>query len=130
MGKNKNNCIMTKLTAKFKLPELQTKTVWVGMYGGHYSAIVFFSEQPVITETTCYDNRKIIIGCMSLVTFEELYPDNNLIEAFKAKSPYGTTVLYPNETEVDVTYKMELTSLFNENGDLYTIDCHLDGWIG
>jgi hypothetical protein len=34
------------LQAKLTLPELQTKKVWVGLYGGHYDVIVFFKEKP------------------------------------------------------------------------------------
>ena len=38
------------IKAKYTHPPMQTKKVWAGLYGGHYSIIVFFKEKPKTKE--------------------------------------------------------------------------------
>jgi hypothetical protein len=35
------------LVAKIKIPSIEVRTVWAGIYGGHYDVIGFFSSKPV-----------------------------------------------------------------------------------
>ena len=46
------------IKAKYTHPPMETKTVWAGLYGGHYDIIVFFKEKPTPSE----DEHNIIDG--------------------------------------------------------------------
>ena len=117
------------LQAKLTLPELQTKKVWVGLYGGHYDVIVFFKEKPTpfedSTETEIWyemgDNMEIAIGSMCLGQFYELYPNVD-IKAYTQEDGR------PLDIEIPEVFEMEITTIFDKNGFMETIQHHEDGW--
>ena len=115
------------IIAKLKMPTLQTKKVWYGLYGGHYSCIVFFSEKPKISDEPYYlphiidgyfydllDNEYVIIGCMWLEQFNELYPE--------------AVVGLPTHIHITEVFEMELECFFNDNGRITSYDFHADGY--
>jgi len=106
------------------MPKLETKTVWVGIYGGHYDAIVFFNKKPKLSKETighsnirfydCLDNRDLIIGCMWYGDFKELFPDANLGEA--------------KDIEIPEVFKLKLRTYW-EDDKLKQINFNADGWV-
>lgn len=102
--------------AKIKFPKLSTKTVWAGVYGGHYDQIVFFSKKPVKSKDynvnlyDCYDNKEIIIGDMGLGEFKELYPGADL-SAFLDQSGK------PKDIEVVEVFQIRLEAMYDEYGN-------------
>ncbi len=100
---------------------MQTKKVWAGLYGGHYSIIVFFKEKPKTKEETgstldygnydCYDNKDLIIGDMPLEHFLTVFPDANIEQ-------YLETM----DIEVEEVFEMEITTCFDKDG-------YMQGWV-
>ena len=97
------------------------------MYGGHYSCIVFFNEYPKMSDEPYYlrdiidghyfdllDNEKIIVGCMWLEEFNELYPD--------------AMVGLPKDIQVTEVFEMELEGYFDEDGKMTSHEFHADGY--
>jgi hypothetical protein len=106
--------------AKLVLPKLETRKVWAGMYGGHYSVIVFFKEKPKLSKKPfhlsniingkyydLYDNKALTIGAMWLPDFERLYPNANVGK--------------PTNIEITKVFQLELEGVYNEFGRLTTL---------
>lgn len=115
-------------TGKLTL-ELTTKTVWAGMYGGHYDVIVFFKTKPVVSQEQtrsgdniydCLENKDIVVGDMYLSDFREVYPDADLSNYLQDDRP--------KETEIIEVFRVKLTTLWDKYGKMVTIDCNADGW--
>ena len=91
------------------MPPMKTKTVWCGLYGGHYDVIIFFSKKPVLSQDIhrfagvkyydAYDNKKFIVGSMSLPEFIELYPDCKHLK--------------PTEIDIVEVFKIQLTTMWD-----------------
>lgn len=75
-------------TVKMKLPSIETRPVWIGSYGGHYTAIVIFHTKPNKVKkgwdsfkqseyniVDLLDNKHNIAACMWECDFRDLYPD-------------------------------------------------------
>jgi hypothetical protein len=118
---------MVMIKAKLKLPVLKTKTVWYGLYGGHYNCIVFFKTKPIKSDEPYYlpdvidgkyydllDNKDLIIGCMWLNDFNVLFP--------------GAKVGKPKGIEVLQVHQMELTTMLDEDDKMYTLNFRADGY--
>lgn len=109
-------------------PVLQTKTVWAGMYGGHYDVIVFFSKKPkkfslrelkkhyFIKDGNfpngyydCLHNDDLIIGDMNLSDFLDLF--NVDLSQYLENGR-------PKDTEIIEVFRLELTTVFDEHGQL------------
>lgn len=118
--------------AVMKMPKLETRKVWFGLYGGHYDVIVFFSEKPErIDDNTTRSalhpngyfcllaNEDVLAGAMWLGVFEEMFPDFDL-------GPY-TTNGRPRDIEVSEVFEMKLTAMWDGN-KLKGMECHADGW--
>lgn len=119
----KNKIKMIK--AKFTLPKLKTKKVWVGLYGGHYDVIVFFKEKPVLNDDEYYciiDNKGKALGSMSLTDFYTFYPDADMSACTREDGR-------PKDVEIYELFEMEITTAFDQWGDMHSIECDEDGWI-
>jgi hypothetical protein len=113
------------ITGTLKLPTLRTRTVWAGMYGGHYTGIVFFSKKPKLSnETTTMtqeryycvnENIELTVGSMWLPDFEELFPDAD-IEQYR-----------PTSTEITKVFKIKLTAVW-EDGLMKETTFRADGY--
>ena len=64
---------------------METKTVWAGLYGGHYDIIVFFKEEPTKKlehATMGFEffecDTDLIIGDMALCDFYKCFPNADL----------------------------------------------------
>lgn len=117
-------------SAKFTLPKMTTKRVFIGAYGGHYDAVVIFGEKPRPSADThniikrewydCLDNKESIIGCVELCEFERLFPGIDLAPILHRGRP----------REIEVTDIMEarLTACFDDYGKMSSFYFDLDGW--
>ena len=109
-------------------PKLQTKKVWAGIYGGHYSVIVFFSKKPKHSSRRslqklyhladgrhptgyydCLSNESLIIGDMGLDSFHQMFAVD--------LSQYLDDGC-PKDTEIVEVFQLELTAPFDEDGRL------------
>lgn len=107
-----------------------TKKVWAGMYGGHYSAIVFFLKLPFRSQDkdhggfngNWYDpgdsrNKDLVCGSMWLSDFKELYPDIDIGE--------------PKDIEITSLIQLELTTYWEIDHDMVRmreINTSVDGY--
>lgn len=119
----------TTKTAVYKQPKLTFKTVWAGIYGGHYDAIVFFKKKPKLSkgkenflthELKYYDmvdNKHLTCGAMWLGDFEELYPTVDIKEYYESR-----------ETEIVQVFKLKLQAAWDKYGELNTINLRADGY--
>jgi hypothetical protein len=121
------------IQATIKLPELQTKKLWAGMYGGHYDVIVFFKEKPTKTSkdehniidfdwVECIENKDIIVGSMCLGQFYEIFPDADISEHTREDNR-------PMEIEIPEVFEIEITTVYDEWGHMVTFKFNEDGWI-
>lgn len=121
------------IQAKLKMPKTKAKTVWAGVYGGHYSTIVFFSTHPIISKEPynltdvlnghyydLHDNKEKILGSMGLEEFKELYPDADI-------SSILTVNWNPKEVEVTEVAKMRIEA-FWEDGHMRSFDFNTEGY--
>jgi len=119
--KNKNKII----EANFVLPKSTKKIVWAGTYGGHYNCIVFFKSKPVLSKEhyhlsniidgkyyDTYENKNLIIGCMWLEQFQELYPKTNI----------GN----PEAIEIINVFQIKLEGFFDKYGRLVSFEFNAD----
>ena len=124
------------IKAKLTLPKLETKKVWFGLYGGHYDVIVFFKEKPVKNDEGYYcihDNgggqNSKAIGAMSLPDFYLLYPTADLREHTQQRDSKDTLGGRPMDIEIYDVFEMEITTAFNQWGDIYSFHANEDGWV-
>jgi len=121
------------IKGKITLPELQTKKLWAGIYGGHYDVIVFFKAKPEVSKEVhnhidggkwydCFDNKDLIVGSMALDDFYTLFPDADISE-------YTQENGRPMAIEIPEVFEIELTSVFDEHGDMEQFNFDLDGWV-
>jgi hypothetical protein len=113
------------IEANIVLPKTQKKVVWAGLYGGHYSCIVFFKSKPVkslgdragnIEYYDLYDNKAIIAGAMWLEAFEILYPNVNVGK--------------PEWINILNVFQIKLEGTFDKDGCLSkgVFEYHADGY--
>ena len=99
----------------------KTKTVWAGMYGGHYDQIVFFSTKPKKIKDgsslvhadghyDCLENEDKIIGDMSLGDFQATFECD--------LTPYLAENGRPKAIEIIEVFRIKLTGPFDEDGRL------------
>lgn len=105
------------------IPKLTYKRVWYGVYGGHYSVIVFFKNKPILSKEDfpgsmdckwydCLENKNKIIGAISLYEFIGLYPCMAHIEA--------------SAIEITTVDQIYLQAAWNKYGDMSTIFRRID----
>jgi hypothetical protein len=126
------------ITAKLTLPELKTKTVWAGLYGGHYDVIVFFDKKPIKSEFEhnhvkgdwydVGDNADLVCGSMCLGQFYELFPDADLREYTQQRESTDTLGGRPLEIEIPKVFEIEITTIFDKHDKMDSIQFHEDGW--
>lgn len=116
------------IKATYKHPPMQTKTVWAGLYGGHYDIIVFFSEKPVPNTRympgfdegqewyCCSENETLIIGDMSLPDFYRCFPDADLRPYTQPREDQSTLGGRALEIEIPEVFQIEITTCFDEHG--------------
>ena len=115
----------SKATATFKLPKMETKTVWYGClrntygsYGGQYDCILFFKTRPKVDPNEGvlpWKESKNGNVCGSM------WPD-------EFESLTGMKVA-PQDIKVAKLYKLELTAPWDENGNLVQFSTNADGWV-
>lgn len=121
---------MKAIIAKYNEPKRTFKTVWAGIYGGHYDAIVFFKSKPKkskedydlidVIDGKYYDmidNLSLTCGAMWYGDFEELYPDVDLKEYYDRR-----------ETEIVEVFQLKLEAAWDKYGELNTINLRADGY--
>lgn len=109
------------------LPKKSIRDVWIGSYGGHYTAIVIFHTKPNKVKegwnsTTqkehmivdCLAEKSKIAACMWEIDFELMYP--------------GANIPKPKDIEVTTLYKRRIEAFWtNDNRiEFPSFDC--DGW--
>lgn len=115
---------------RLKLPKPETRTVWVGKYGGHYTGVVIFSERPkrcsqkfandgnkslnVPTFFDMIENENIIIGSMDVGHFNEIYPKNNIPD--------------PKGLEIYRVHKVRMQIMLDKDSMMANLNCRFDGW--
>ncbi len=123
------------LKATLTPPKMTTRTLWGGVYGGHYDIIVFFTEKPVnrVSESNdedpagkyidVYDEYKAenVYADMPLETFNEWFPGVDL-------TPYTQENGRPKDTEIPFAdlFQITLTLPVDENDQPLSIDFHAD----
>jgi hypothetical protein len=110
---------METINAVIKWPKPKTKTVYAGLYGGHYDVIVFFRTKPLkntnIDEPGVYDlidNKDKIAGAMWLSDFVEL----------------TGVEMKPESIDVIKIHRMKLTAVWEDDNTLKNFHFHADGW--
>lgn len=106
---------------KLKMPELSSRPVWIGSYGGHYNCVVIFHTKPSKTKkgsdysfVDLLDNKKNIAACMWQCDFEDIYPD--------AKLPN------PKKIEVTTLYQRTLEGFWTDDNRIEFPVFDADGW--
>lgn len=108
--------------AKYKHPKMQYKTIWIGAYGGHFDALIFFEKKPKITKYTSIDNKTV--GGMYLCDFQRLYPDCDISELL---DPYNNN--RPYEIEVSNFIKVKIQAVWEEDMSIIeSFDFHAQGY--
>ena len=107
--------------AKYKHPQTEIRKVWVGAYGGHFDALIFFKDEPKITDYTSIDNKTV--GGMYLCDFRELYPDADISEILNPENNNR-----PYDIEVRKTIPIEIEAFFDKDGIMISYDFHAQGY--
>jgi len=124
------------IIAKYKEPKRTAKSLWAGVYGGHYSAIVFFKKKPKFNTSSdnlydLLDNKYLIVGCMYLDDFKELYPGANLSEYLQSNGrPKDINVIEVFKMKIDIAIDSDYPENYHK-GKHYTFrqfSTLVDGW--
>lgn len=116
---------MKKTEAKialYKHPKMTFKTVWIGAYGGHFNALIFFAKKPKVTAYTSIDNKTV--GGMYLEDFQQLYPNCDISELLDPNNDNK-----PYEIEVSNFIKVKLQAAWEYDGTrIESFDFHAQGY--
>lgn len=99
------------------------KTVWIGAYGGHFDALIFFNKKPRKTAYTSIDNETC--GGMYLCDFQKLYPDCDISELLNPDNHNR-----PYEIEVSNFIKVKLQAVWEDGfaKRIENFDFHAQGY--